>query len=87
MATPSDGGGGGGEVNEGESQGVRLPKKPRRREEESEVQREGPSLMGETYGVHFMNVSLKTLPTAPQTNPYICHKSRLKYTSYLDHVG
>ena len=77
---PSDGEG----VDEGEAHGVQLPKKLRQREEESESQREGQSLKGETYCVHYRNVSFKTLPTEPQTNPYKCHKSRLRYTSYLD---
>ena len=71
-------------VDEGEVQGVRPPKKPRRREEELEEQREGQSLKGETYDTHYKNVPLKTLPTAPQTNPYKCHNSRLQYISYLN---
>ena len=71
-------------VDEGEVQGVRLPKKPRRREEESEAQWEGQSLMGETYGVHYRNAFAKTLPTAPPTNPCKCHKSRQQCILYLD---
>ena len=33
---------------------------------------------------HYRSVSLKTLPTAPPTNPYKCHKSRQQYIFYLD---
>ena len=78
---PSEGGG--GLEAEGEVQGAQVSKKLRRREEESEAQREGQSLKVRLMAPN-MSVSLKTLPTAPQTNPYRCHKSRLKYTSYLD---
>ena len=59
--------GGGGEAG--------LPKKPRRRAEWLEAQREGWSLKGVSYCAHYRGAILKTLPTAPQTNPYKCHKS------------
>ena len=63
---------------------VQLLKKLMRREGESEAQREGQSLKGVTYGDHYTIVFSKTLSTAPQTHPYRCHKSRLKYIAYLD---
>ena len=62
-----------GGVTEREAQGVRLPKEPRQRAEGSEAQWEGRSLKG---------ASSKTLPTAPQTNPYKCHKSHQQNTLY-----
>ena len=71
-----------GWVNKGEAQGVRLPKKPRRRAEWSEAQREGQSLKGIFYNTHYRGTSSKTLPTAPQTNPYKCHKSHQQNTLY-----
>ena len=68
-----------GGVTEGKAQGVRLPKKPRRRAEGSGTQEEGRSLKGVSYGDHHKGASSKMLPTAPQTNPYKCHKSRQPY--------
>ena len=79
-------------MDKGEAQGVLLPKKPRRRAEGSEMQREEQSPKGVTYGAHYRGASLKALPTAPQTNPYKCHKSRQQntlypYTSHMLGVG
>ena len=73
---------------EGEAQSVRLPKKPRRRAEGLEAQREGRSLKGVSYGAHYKGASSKTLPTTPQTNPYKCHKSRQTYIlhPYTSHM-
>ena len=66
-------------VTDGEAQCVRLPKEPRRRMEGSEAQREWQSLKGVSYGAHCKGTSSKTPPTAPQTNPYICHMSCQTY--------
>ena len=62
--------------------GTRLPKKQRQSEEGVEAQWEGRSLKDVTSDANYRNVSKQTLPTTPQTNPYICHKSRQMYTSY-----
>ena len=75
-------------MTEGEAQGVRLPKKPRRRAEGSEAQREGRSLKVVSYCAHYKGASSKTLPTPPQTNTYKRHKSRQQnnlypYTSHM----
>ena len=73
---------------EGEAQEVRLPKKLRRRVEGSETKWEGPNLKGVSYGVHYKGASSKTLPTASQTNPYKCYKSRQLYIlhPYTSHM-
>ena len=63
-------------MTEGEAQGVRLPKKPRRRMEGSVTQGEGQSLKGVSYGSHYKGGVSKMFPTAPHINPYKCHKSR-----------
>ena len=69
-----------GGVTEEEVQGVRLSKELRQRAEGLEAQREGGSLKGISYGAHYKGTSSKVLPTAPQTNTYICHTSRQMYT-------
>ena len=69
-------------VTKEEAQGVRLPKKQRRRAVGSEAKKEGRSLKVVSYSTHYKGASSKRLPTAPQPNPYNCHKSRQQNTLY-----
>ena len=68
-------------MDEGEAQGFRLPKKPRRREEVLEAHCEGQSLKGESYGAHYRSIVEKRFSLCPRPllHVYMSHEMDTKY--------
>ena len=58
-------------MDKGEAQGVRLPKKPRRRAEGSEAQWEDQSLKGVSYGAHYRGIHRKVVEKRMSADPSV----------------